>query len=915
VERPLSAVRNTCFAILSAVESDVRDAVAIACLESEQDVFLPEDVRQRALGRLGLDSDRETELTNATDLDLLKYTDFGDLAKILHATAKVMLETIGLEISVIAKKLESLAKARNRVCHSRPLEEEDLPNFLDLAKFLLTGESGWDWTELRGVQNNLDSDPSYILRLQIPEFWRYEKNAVPNNLPLPDYDETSFLGREIDRKHLKNHLVGRHPVITLVGEGGVGKTALALQCVYGLLDLADQCPYEAIVWTSLKNKVLTASGINSVHGGVANVLGILQESTNQLGVPTPQTEVIDAANELLAYLKEIKVLLIIDNFETLTANPLREFFSNIPEGSKVLITSRVGLGEIELRYALDPLDMKTASTLLRKYASVFNLPTLSALPQPKLERYVNFLFRNPLLIKWFVQSVAAGADQERTISRNNLQFSDAIRFCFENLFDRLSAVEKEVLHILAASRRQLTFTELMFLIQEISKTPPINIESALSTLHSSSMVKRTAPEARSADVSTRLNLTDIAAEYIGKFAPPSGPTMSKVQAALKKLRETTELASVQTQIYKYDIMVVRSETKDERICTVYLNQALGCNKRHEYDEAVANIEKVYSILPSFSEAYRVASIVAASQGDLYRAAEELDRALEHSPQSALIYYQYAQLSLYKLEDAALALEKIDAAIGLDQTDDTLQTFRALALVRLGRCQEASEIYEKLLPSINDRARKWKITTRDQAAECYRRWAEHGVRMKETDRSKGHLVRALEILEGAIANADFDYRMGNLYRNIVEDALFLALSTSDSHYAEAILNKYADASMVELISPFERFTVELLSQIFADDRARHDAIRTRLDAAFMTTETVVPDIDGSGDLLRLRGKVKGPLNSTFGFISFRGQDWFFHRSDLANPLEWPRIVPNAFVIFQEGRDKKGKVKAINVSLAE
>jgi hypothetical protein len=71
------------------------------------------------------------------------------------------------------------------------------------------------------------------------------------------------------------------------------------------------------------------------------------------------------------------------------------------------------------------------------------------------------------------------------------------------------------------------------------------------------MVKRTAPEARSADVSTRLNLTDIAAEYIGKFAPPSGPTMSKVQAALKKLRETTELASVQTQIYKYDIMVVR----------------------------------------------------------------------------------------------------------------------------------------------------------------------------------------------------------------------------------------------------------------------------------------------------------------------------------------------------------------------
>ena len=189
----------------------------------------------------------------------------------------------GAPVELVAPKLEALARARNRVCHSRPLEEEDLPSFLDLGKFLLQHASTWDWDELKAVQRKMDEDPNDVLRLQIPEFWRLERGTVPNNLPLPDYDETTFLGRITERKELKRHLLGRHPVVTLVGEGGVGKTALALQCVYDLLDLGEECPYEAIVWVTLKNKVLTSSGIASVQGAVADVLGILQVSATQLG--------------------------------------------------------------------------------------------------------------------------------------------------------------------------------------------------------------------------------------------------------------------------------------------------------------------------------------------------------------------------------------------------------------------------------------------------------------------------------------------------------------------------------------------------------------------------------------------------------------------------------------------------------
>jgi tetratricopeptide (TPR) repeat protein len=430
------------------------------------------------------------------------------------------------------------------------------------------------------------------------------------------------------------------------------------------------------------------------------------------------------------------------------------------------------------------------------------------------------------------------------------------------------------------------------------------------------MVKRSAPDARSSDISTRLNLTDIAAEYISKFAPPNSSTMAKVQVAMKKLRETAELANVQTLLYKYDITAIRAETKDERICAVYLNQALNSLRSHKYDDAHASLDKVFSILPSYSEAYRIASFVAATEGDLYRAAEELDRALEHSPKSALIYYQFAQLSLYKLDDPGLALEKIDFAIKIDPTEEALHTLRALVLVRLGRCSEAAPIYEELLPTIDQRVRKWRITTRDQASECYRRWAEQDVKMKETDLAKGHLARALEILAGAVAHDDFDERMGRLYVHVVEDALYLARAASDEGYATKVLERYIDASKAVSMPGFQRFSFELLSQSFGWDSALIGSLRDALNLPPSNNIAADVSIVASGEeSLRLKGTIKYPINATFCFVRAKGQEWFFHVSDLVDQSDWKKIAVGGSVTFEEGRNENGVKKAARVKLSD
>lgn len=57
-------------------------------------------------------------------------------------------------------------------------------------------------------------------------------------------------------------------MISIVGEGGVGKSALAIQCCYEILDMPETSKYDAIVWVSLKTKTLTASGIQDIRESI-----------------------------------------------------------------------------------------------------------------------------------------------------------------------------------------------------------------------------------------------------------------------------------------------------------------------------------------------------------------------------------------------------------------------------------------------------------------------------------------------------------------------------------------------------------------------------------------------------------------------------------------------------------------------
>lgn len=64
--------------------------------------------------------------------------------------------------------------------------------------------------------------------------------------------------------------------------------------------------------------------------------------------------------------------------------------------SLILVTSRIGIGEFELRYPLQPLDIGDAARLMRATARILNADALARRDDSQLQEVMEKLFRNPL---------------------------------------------------------------------------------------------------------------------------------------------------------------------------------------------------------------------------------------------------------------------------------------------------------------------------------------------------------------------------------------------------------------------------------------------------------------------------------------------------------------------------------------
>ena len=248
----ISLVRAKCYLILQGLERSLVDNL-VRHFDIENEAFFSADEQERALRRLRDDlEESQWGIDDVRNDDLLLYLDIGDLLNLLnrHETRSrnIMPGSVHAVTEVIAKA--SIIAIRNRVMHpSRPLEAEDLPTLVGMVNRIREAAQDLDWGTLeQGFA--LAESPEGILDVQLPSFWA-EDHSFVHNLPVAEFDDTGFIGRRPERRQLKQLIDSDHNVITVVGEGGIGKTALALRVCHDILADSNS-RLERIVWVSLK---------------------------------------------------------------------------------------------------------------------------------------------------------------------------------------------------------------------------------------------------------------------------------------------------------------------------------------------------------------------------------------------------------------------------------------------------------------------------------------------------------------------------------------------------------------------------------------------------------------------------------------------------------------------------------------
>lgn len=152
---------------------------------------------------------------------------------------------------------------------------------------------------------------------------------VYENLPAPTYSQ--FVMRPQAFAEVLDGLQQRSAAVLIVGLGGNGKTSLAREVAARCLRDDEETPrFDAVVWVSDKDRP-----------GTTNLSTVLDEIARTLDYPGfTQFEHDEKRREVEQLLRRQRVLLVVDNFETITDSALLSWLLRLPEPSKAMITSR-----------------------------------------------------------------------------------------------------------------------------------------------------------------------------------------------------------------------------------------------------------------------------------------------------------------------------------------------------------------------------------------------------------------------------------------------------------------------------------------------------------------------------------------------------------------------------------------------
>ena len=349
----------------------------------------------------------------------------------------------------------------------------------------------------------------------------------------------SMAARYVPRPDLQDLVQGelltadRHPIVTLTGPGGIGKTTIAIAAVHDLIK-ASASPYDVILWISARDVDLLDSGPKPVSAKAVTQQDIASVAAALLEPPGAGEKgfvpKIHFQQCLTEGADELPTLFVFDNFETVErpVDVYRWIDAHIRPPNKVLITTRVRTFVGDYPIEIGGMTDSQARGLIDQHARRLGVKDVLT------SQYVGKLIRESGGHPYVIQILLGDVARERKAvapRRVVASYSGMLKALFERTYNSISPGAQRVFLLLCSWRVSVPEVGVEAVLLRPG-TARFDVAAAIKELDRYSLIERVFGDDDEGFVSVPL----AAAEY-GKRKLKASEFKVEIEHDVKFLRE------------------------------------------------------------------------------------------------------------------------------------------------------------------------------------------------------------------------------------------------------------------------------------------------------------------------------------------------------------------------------------------